>query len=275
MAVYFFNNLIKAPLGVWGMNRLQQLFQNKKKDILSIYYTAGYPNLTDTLKIAEALEQSGADFLEIGFPYSDPVADGPTIQASSKQSLDQGMTLTILFEQLKDLRKTVTIPILLMGYVNPVLQYGVANFCKKCAEVGIDGCIIPDLPMYEYEELYRNEFENNGISNIFLVTPQTSEERIRKIDGLSNAFIYLVSSSSTTGSNLAVSENSTAYFKRIAEMNLTNPLIIGFGIADKKTFDSANEYASGAIIGSAFVKALANEGNLESKVKGFMKEFRG
>ena len=275
MAVYFFNNLIKAPLGVWGMNRLQQLFQNKKKDILSIYYTAGYPNLTDTLKIAEALEQSGADFLEIGFPYSDPVADGPTIQASSKQSLDQGMTLTILFEQLKDLRKTVTIPILLMGYVNPVLQYSVANFCKKCAEVGIDGCIIPDLPMYEYEELYRNEFENNGISNIFLVTPQTSEERIRKIDGLSNAFIYLVSSSSTTGSNLAVSENSTAYFKRIAEMNLTNPLIIGFGIADKKTFDSANEYASGAIIGSAFVKALANEGNLESKVKGFMKEFRG
>lgn len=257
------------------MNRLQQLFQNKKKDILSIYYTAGYPNLTDTLKIAEALEQSGADFLEIGFPYSDPVADGPTIQASSKQSLDQGMTLTILFEQLKDLRKTVTIPILLMGYVNPVLQFGVANFCKKCAEVGIDGCIIPDLPMYEYEELYRNEFENNGISNIFLVTPQTSEERIRKIDGLSNAFIYLVSSSSTTGSNLAVSENSTAYFKRIAEMNLTNPLIIGFGIADKKTFDSANEYASGAIIGSAFVKALANEGNLESKVKGFMKEFRG
>lgn len=275
MAVYFFNNLIKAPLGVWGMNRLQQLFQNKKKDILSIYYTAGYPNLTDTLKIAEALEQSGADFLEIGFPYSDPVADGPTIQASSKQSLDQGMTLTILFEQLKDLRKTVTIPILLMGYVNPVLQFGVANFCKKCAEVGIDGCIIPDLPMYEYEELYLNEFENNGISNIFLVTPQTSEERIRKIDGLSNAFIYLVSSSSTTGSNLAVSENSTAYFKRIAEMNLTNPLIIGFGIADKKTFDSANEYASGAIIGSAFVKALANEGNLESKVKGFMKEFRG
>ena len=275
MAVYFFNNLIKAPLGVWGMNRLQQLFQNKKKDILSIYYTAGYPNLTDTLKIAEALEQSGADFLEIGFPYSDPVADGPTIQASSKQSLDQGMTLTILFEQLKDLRKTVTIPILLMGYVNPVLQFGVANFCKKCAEVGIDGCIIPDLPMYEYEELYRNEFENNGISNIFLVTPQTSEERIRKIDGLSNAFIYLVSSSSTTGSNLAVSENSTAYFKRIAEMNLTNPLIIGFGIADKKTFDSANEYASGAIIGSAFVKALANEASLEENVKGFMKEFRG
>lgn len=275
MAVYFFNNLIKAPLGVWGMNRLQQLFQNKKKDILSIYYTAGYPNLTDTLKIAEALEKSGADFLEIGFPYSDPVADGPTIQASSKLSLDQGMTLAILFEQLKDLRQKVTIPILLMGYVNPVLQFGVANFCKKCAEVGVDGCIIPDLPMYEYEELYRNDFENNGISNIFLVTPQTSEERIRKIDGLSNAFIYLLSSAATTGKNLDVSADARAYFSRIKAMNLNNPLMIGFGISDKKTFDSANEYASGAIIGSAFVKALANEASLEENVKGFMKEFRG
>lgn len=257
------------------MNRLQQLFQNKKKDILSIYYTAGYPNLTDTLKIAEALEKSGADFLEIGFPYSDPVADGPTIQASSKQSLDQGMTLEILFEQLKDLRQKVTIPILLMGYVNPVLQYGVANFCKKCAEVGVDGCIIPDLPMYEYEELYRSEFENNGISNIFLVTPQTSEERIRKIDGLSNAFIYLLSSAATTGKNLDVSADARAYFSRIKAMELKNPLMIGFGISDKKTFDSANEYASGAIIGSAFVKALANEASLEENVKGFMKEFRG
>jgi tryptophan synthase alpha chain len=275
LAVYFFNNLIKAPLGVWGMNRLQQLFQNKNKDILSIYYTAGYPNLTDTLKIAEALEKSGADFLEIGFPYSDPVADGPTIQASSKQSLDQGMTLAILFEQLKDLRQKVTIPILLMGYVNPVLQYGVANFCKKCAEVGVDGCIIPDLPMYEYEELYRSEFENNGISNIFLVTPQTSEERIRKIDGLSNAFIYLLSSAATTGKNLDVSADARAYFSRIKAMELKNPLMIGFGISDKKTFDSANEYASGAIIGSAFVKALANEASLEENVKGFMKEFRG
>lgn len=275
MAVYFFNNLIKAPLGVWGMNRLQQLFQNKKKDMLSIYYTAGYPNLTDTLKIAEALEKSGADFLEIGFPYSDPVADGPTIQASSKKSLDQGMTLAILFEQLKDLRQKVTIPILLMGYVNPVLQYGVANFCKKCAEVGVDGCIIPDLPMYEYEELYRSEFENNGISNIFLVTPQTSEERIRKIDGLSNAFIYLLSSAATTGKNLDVSAAARTYFSRIKAMELNNPLMIGFGISDKKTFDSANEYASGAIIGSAFVKALANEASLEENVKGFMKEFRG
>ena len=190
------------------MNKLQQLFATKKKDLLSIYYTAGYPNLTDTLQIAEALEESGADFIEIGFPYSDPVADGPTIQASSKQALDNGMTMEILFEQLKDLRKTVTIPILLMGYVNVVLQYGVANFCKKCKDVGVDGCIIPDLPMYEYEELYHKYFDENGISNIFLVTPQTSDERIRKIDGLSNAFIYLLSSAATTGKDLDVSDQA-------------------------------------------------------------------
>ncbi|MGF1923954.1 MAG: tryptophan synthase subunit alpha, partial [Bacteroidia bacterium] len=224
------------------MNRLQQLFATKKKDLLSIYYTAGYPNLTDTLEIAETLEQAGADFLEIGFPYSDPVADGPTIQASSKQALDDGMTLELLFEQLKDLRKTVNIPILLMGYVNVVLQYGVANFCEKCKEVGIDGCIIPDLPMYEYEELYRKYFEENGISNIFLVTPQTADERIRKIDGLSNAFIYLLSSAATTGKDLDVSEHARTYFARIKAMELKNPLMIGFGISDRKTFDSANEY---------------------------------
>lgn len=255
------------------MNRLQELFNRKKKNILSIYYTAGYPQLTSTMQIAEALQKSGADFLEIGFPYSDPVADGPVIQASSKEALDAGMTLHLLFEQLKDLRKTITIPILLMGYVNPVLQFGVANFCKACAEVGIDGCIIPDLPMYEYEELYSGEFEKNGLSNIFLVTPQTSEERIRKIDGLSNAFIYLLSSSATTGKNLDVSASATAYFSRIKAMQLKNPLMIGFGISDKKTFDAANEYASGAIIGSAFVKCLAN-GDVEENIAQFMKEFR-
>ena len=255
------------------MNRLQQLFATKRKDILSIYYTAGYPNLGDTLEIAEALEKAGADFLEIGFPYSDPVADGPVIQASSKQALDNGMTLQLLFEQLKDLRKHISIPILLMGYVNPVLQYGVANFCKACQEVGVDGCIIPDLPMYEYEEMYQQCFKEHGISNIFLVTPQTSEERIRKIDGLSTAFIYLLSSAATTGKNLDVSEEARKYFTRIKAMQLKNPLMIGFGISDKKTFDAANEYASGAIIGSAFVKCLT-EGELTSNVTRFMKEFK-
>jgi len=256
------------------MNRLQQLFKTKTKDILSIYYTAGYPNLADTLTIAEALEKSGADFLEIGFPYSDPVADGPTIQASSKTALDAGMTLPILFEQLADLRAKVNIPILLMGYVNVVLQYGVDEFCKKCKEVGIDGCIIPDLPMYEFEELYQATFERYGLSNIFLVTPQTSEERIRKIDGLSNAFIYLVSSSATTGSNLAVSESSTSYFKRVADMKLKNPIVIGFGISDKASYAAANEYASGAIIGSAFVKSLAENGKLTENIEKFMRQIK-
>lgn len=255
------------------MNRLQQLFKTQQKDLLSIYYTAGYPKLDDTLKIAEMLEQNGAKFLEIGFPYSDPVADGPIIQASSKQALDSGMTLNLLFEQLQDLRKKVSIPILLMGYVNVVLQYGVEEFCKKCQEVGVDGCIIPDLPMYEYEEMYRPTFEKYGLSNIFLVTPQTSEERIRKIDGLSNAFIYLVSSSATTGSNLTVSESSNTYFKRIADMKLKNPVMIGFGISNQETFKAASEHASGAIIGSAFVKAI-DENNLEESVKGFMRQFR-
>lgn len=254
------------------MSRIKELFQSKK-NILSIYYTAGYPGLNDTINIAEALEQAGADLLEIGFPYSDPVADGPTIQASSKQSLDQGMDLKLLFEQLKDLREKISIPVLLMGYVNPVLQYGVENFCKACVEVGVDGCIVPDLPMVEYEELYQRVFEENGLTNIFLVTPQTSPERIRKIDALSNGFIYLLSSSATTGQHLQVSENTENYFSRIADMKLTNPTMIGFGINSKETFDKACQYANGAIIGSAFVKAL-DEADLNNSIKTFMQKFK-
>lgn len=254
------------------MSRIKELFQTKK-NILSIYYTAGYPGLNDTLQIAETLEREGADLLEIGFPYSDPVADGPTIQASSKQSLDQGMDLKILFEQLKDLRKTVSIPVLLMGYVNPVLQFGVENFCKACVAVGVDGCIVPDLPMVEYEELYQSVFEQNGLSNIFLVTPQTATDRIRKIDGLSNGFIYLLSSSATTGQHLQVSDNTESYFSRIADMKLNNPTMIGFGINSKETFDKACQYANGAIIGSAFVKAL-DPADLNGSIKAFMQKFK-
>lgn len=254
------------------MNRLQQLFQ-EKKNILSIYYTAGYPNLGDTVTIAEALEKSGADLLEIGFPYSDPVADGPIIQASSKQALDNGMDLRLLFQQLKDLRKTVNIPVLLMGYVNPMLQFGVENFCKACAEVGVDGCIVPDLPMVEYEELYQPVFARYGLSNIFLITPQTAAERIQKIDGLSNGFIYLLSSSATTGQNLQVSDNTEAYFSRIADLKLKNPTMIGFGISSKETFDKACQYANGAIIGSAFVKAL-DTNDLKGSVETFMQKFK-
>lgn len=255
------------------MNRINKAFKEKKNNILSIYYTAGYPGLGDTVSIAVALEKAGADMLEIGFPYSDPVADGPVIQASSKLSLDQGMDLNLLFEQLKELRKTVTIPVLLMGYVNPVLQYGVERFCKACAEVGVDGCIVPDLPMVEYEEFYKDIFLENGLSNIFLVTPQTSVERIHKIDSLSNGFIYLLSSSATTGQNLQVSDTTEAYFSRIAAMELNNPTMIGFGISSKQTFDKACQYANGGIIGSAFVKSIES-GNLEDNIEAFMSKFR-
>ncbi|MDB5131108.1 MAG: tryptophan synthase subunit alpha [Mucilaginibacter sp.] len=255
------------------MNRLNALFNKKKDNLLSIYYTAGYPEVNTTLDIAEALERAGVDFLEIGFPYSDPVADGPTIQHSSEKALENGMTLTLLFEQLKDLRKRITIPILLMGYVNPIVQYGIERFCKQAAEVGVDGIIVPDLPMYEYEAMYSRYFIDNNLSNIFLVTPQTSEERIRKIDELSNSFIYLLSSSSITGGQLQVSVNIEDYYKRIKAMQLKNPAIIGFGISDDKSFKKACEYAAGAIVGSAFVKLLGTEGYLE-KIQGFVKSIR-
>jgi tryptophan synthase alpha chain len=255
------------------MNRLNQLFATKKDNLLSIYYTAGYPAIDTTLDIAEALEKAGVDFLEIGFPYSDPVADGPTIQHSSEQALVNGMTLHVLFEQLKDLRKRVTIPILLMGYFNPIVQYGIEKFCKTAAVLGVDGIIVPDLPMYEYETLYSQHFIENGLSNIFLVTPQTTEERVRKIDELSNSFIYLLSSSSITGGNLQVSVNIEDYYRRIKAMKLNNPAIIGFGISDNKSFSKACEYASGAIVGSAFVKLLGTEGYLE-KIPGFVEAIK-
>lgn len=255
------------------MNRLNHLFATKKDNLLSIYYTAGYPEINTTVDIAEALEKAGADFLEIGFPYSDPVADGPTIQHSSQQALDSGMTLNLLFEQLKDLRKRVTIPILLMGYVNPIVQYGVERFCKQAAAVGVDGIIVPDLPMYEYETMYAPFFTGNNLSNIFLVTPQTSEDRIRKIDGLSNSFIYLLSSSSITGGSLNVSDSIEAYYNRIKSMDLNNPTIIGFGIGDNATFSKACQYANGAIVGSKFVKLLEEENYLE-KIPGFIRSIR-
>jgi tryptophan synthase alpha chain len=256
-----------------SMNRLNQLFASKKENLLSIYFTAGYPELNTTVDIVEALEKAGADFLEIGFPYSDPVADGPTIQHSSETALTNGMTLNVLFEQLKDLRQRVSIPILLMGYVNPIVQYGVERFCKQAVAVGVDGIIVPDLPMYEYEMLYSNYFEDNNLSNIFLVTPQTSEERIRKIDELSNSFIYLLSSSSITGGNLQLTDSIEGYYTRIKGMQLKNPTIIGFGISDHKSFSKACEYANGAIVGSAFVKLLAQD-NYMDKIPAFISNIK-
>lgn len=257
------------------MNRINTLFSEKgDKRILSIYFTAGYPTLSSTLDIAEALEHAGADFLEIGFPYSDPVADGPVIQHSSEVALHNGMTLQVLFEQLKDLRKRVNIPVFLMGYVNPVLQYGVENFCRACKEVGVDGVIVPDLPMYEYETHYRSVFDANGLSNIFLVTPQTSEERIRKIDSLSSGFIYLLSSSATTGKNLTISENTESYFSRIRAMELKNPTVIGFGISDHRAFVHATDHADGAIVGSAFVRLLDGP-DYHAEIEPFIRQLKG
>jgi len=255
------------------MNRLNTLFYTKRNNLLSIYYTAGYPEIGTTLDIAEALEKAGVDFLEIGFPYSDPVADGPVIQHSSEKALENGMTLNLLFEQLKDLRKRVSIPIMLMGYFNPIVQYGVERFCKKAAEVGADGIIVPDLPIYEYETLYSGFFKDNNLSNIFMVTPQTSEERIRKIDELSNSFIYLLASSTITGANLQMSTNIEDYYKRIKAMHLKNPTIFGFGIKDSATFKNACQYANGAIVGTAFVKHLGTKGYL-GNIPGFVRAIR-
>ena len=255
------------------MNRLNQLFATRKENLLSIYFTAGYPEINTTVDIAEALEKAGADFLEIGFPYSDPVADGPTVQNSSQIALNNGMNLNVLFEQLKELRSRVSIPVLLMGYVNPIVQYGVERFCKAAAAAGVDGIIVPDLPMYEYEMLYSNYFEDNNLSNIFLVTPQTSPERIRKIDELSNSFIYLLSSSSITGGKLNLTDSIEAYYNRVKAMDLKNPKIIGFGISDHKSFSKACEFANGAIVGSAFVKVLA-EDNYIDKIPAFISSIK-
>jgi tryptophan synthase alpha chain len=255
------------------MNRLTQLFHNKKNNLLSIYFTAGYPALNTTLNIAGALEKAGADFLEIGFPYSDPVADGPVIQNSSQRALENGMTLDVLFEELKDLRKRVNVPIMLMGYINPILQYGIEAFCKKAAEVGIDGIIVPDLPIYEYEKLYAPFFKNNGLSNIFMVTPQTSDDRIIKIDQLSSSFIYMLSSSVITGVSLKLSDSIEGYYKRVQAMHLKNPTIFGFGISNSESFNKACEYANGAIVGTAFVNLLANEDYLE-RIPEFVKSIR-
>ncbi len=255
------------------MNRLNNLFETKKNNLLSIYFTAGYPALNTTVKIAEALEKAGADFLEIGFPYSDPVADGPIIQNSSQRALENGMTLNQLFEELKELRNKVSIPVMLMGYVNPIVQYGVENFSKKATEVGVDGLIVPDLPIYEYEKLYAGIFKQYNLSNIFMVTPQTSTERIRKIDELSSSFVYLLSSSTITGVNLKLSDAIEGYYQRIKDMNLKNPTIFGFGITNNNSFKKACEYANGAIVGTAFVKLLSEDNYLE-KIPEFIKSIK-
>ena len=241
------------------MNRINQKIQEDKK-ILSIYFSAGYPSLNDTVQIIQDLEKSGVDMIEIGLPFSDPLADGPTIQESSTKALENGMTTKLLFKQLEDIRQTVQIPLVIMGYFNPILQYGIEDFCKKCQETGIDGLIIPDLPVDIYAENYKETFEKYGLINVFLITPQTSEERIRYIDSVSNGFIYMVSSASVTGSDAGFGDTQTGYFKRISDMNLKNSQIVGFGINNKETFTQATKFAKGAIIGSAFINFLNKNG---------------
>ena len=252
------------------MNRITRVFEEAKGPLLNIYTTAGYPKLDDTMTVIKALAEGGADIIEIGMPYSDPVADGETIQQSNQAALDQGMTVAHLFDQLTHLRAKIQVPVLLMGYINPVLQFGVERFCQKCQEVGVDGLILPDLPLVEFEASYKQIFEQYGLFNIFLITPQTHEDRIRYIDSLSNGFIYMVSSASTTGAKTGISDEQEAYFKRVADMNLKNPRLIGFGISDRSSFLKASKGASGAIIGSAFVKLLGQAKDLRQEIVAFV-----
>jgi tryptophan synthase alpha chain len=252
------------------MSRLQSLFQNKNKNILNVYCTAGFPHLHSTIDVMKALQQNGADIIELGMPYSDPLADGPVIQQSNMMALSNGITIAKLFEQLKDFRKEITVPVILMGYMNPVLQYGFEKFCADAAAVGIDGLILPDLPQYEFETEYGTIIKKYHLDFIFLVTPETSEERIRKIDELSSGFIYAVSSSSTTGNNKAI-EDQQGYFEKLQSMNLKNPILVGFGIKDKQTFQAACQHSNGAIIGSAFIKALEKSTDITATTKEFLK----
>ncbi len=253
------------------MSRLKNLFQQKDQNILNVYCTAGYPELNSTLKVMKALEENGADLIELGMPYSDPLADGPVIQASSSKALNNGMTIHVLLDQLKNFRSEIKVPVILMGYMNPVLQYGFEKFCADAATVGVDGLILPDLPQFEFENEYGAIIKKYGLDFIFLVTPETSEERIKKLDELSTGFLYAVSSSATTGGDTNFNAVEK-YLQRLKSYQLKNPILVGFGIKDKQTFESASKYANGAIIGSAFVKALENSNDIETTTKIFLNQ---
>lgn len=250
------------------------MFQQKKENILSVYFTAGYPQLDDTIRVMQALEKEGVEMLEIGVPFSDPMADGPVIQASGTQALLNGMSVKTLFSQLEDVRTTVTIPLILMGYLNPILQFGFEAYCQRAASCGIDGLIIPDLPFAEYLENYKPIADRHGLHMIMLITPETSEERIRLIDDQTSGFIYMVSSASVTGARKSFGEQNLSYFKRVNAMGLKNPRLIGFGISNRETFEAACEAAAGAIIGSRFISLLESESSVEAAAKKLREAIR-
>ena len=256
------------------MSRLENLFKAQSKRVLNVYCTAGYPDLNSTLQIMESLQENGANIIELGMPYSDPLADGEVIQRSSLHALSNGMTLQVLFEQLREMRKIIHIPVVLMGYMNPILQFGFEAFCARAKEVGVDGLILPDLPLYEFENIYGKTIKDNGLDFIFLVTPETPEERLRKLDILSSGFLYAVSSSATTGKDKDFTQVAL-YLKRLQQMNLKNPILVGFGIKDKQSFDAVNEFTQGAIIGSAYINALAKGEDVGVTTKQFLNRVLG
>ena len=242
------------------MNLISNILKEKSSNNLSIYFTAGFPELYDTTKVIQELSNAKVDFIEVGLPYSDPLADGPTIQKSSQKALQNGINLDIVFDQLLQIKRTNKTPLVLMGYLNQLLKYGEEKFCQKVVDCGIDTLILPDLPMVEYENHYQSLFDSYGITNVFLITPQTTDERILKIDSYTKSFIYMVASSAITGAKGEISEEQIAYFERIKSMNLRSKLIIGFGISDHQTFSKACEFEHGAIIGSAFIEHLEKKG---------------
>ena len=256
------------------MGRIKNLFQRKSQKVLNVYCTAGYPHLDSTTEVMKALQENGADIIELGIPYSDPLADGSVIQLSSSVALANGMTIKKLFEQLKDFRKNISIPVVLMGYMNPVLQYGFERFCADAAAIGLDGLILPDLPEHEFETEYGAIVKKHELDFIFLVTPETSEKRIKKLDELSSGFLYAVSSSSTTGSDKNMTDVKV-YLQRLKSLQLRNSVLVGFGIKDKTTFETACANTNGAIIGTAYIKALAEPGNVADITRKFLEIIKG
>ncbi|MDR2498045.1 MAG: tryptophan synthase subunit alpha [Tannerellaceae bacterium] len=254
------------------MNRIDKLFETKSQNLLSVYFTAGYPALGDTAHILRALQSGGVNMAEIGIPFSDPMADGPVIQQSSGQALLKGMSLRLLFEQLADIRSEINIPLIMMGYLNPIMQYGFEAFCNRCAETGIDGLIIPDLPFADYLAEYKPIADRYDIRIIMLITPETSDERIRQIDRHTAGFIYMVSSPSVTGAKSEFDASAQSYFRRIAAMNLSNPCLVGFGVGNRSTCEAACAHSAGVIVGSRFIQHLQSAPSIEDAVDRLLRD---